>query len=149
MEEDLFEMMAGAMQVLSDAGCALVGGHSCEGAELSLGFCVTGFARPEAIMHKGGMVPGQKLVLTKPVGTGALFAANMRGKAKGRWVSAALAQMTQSNRQGAAVLQAQGASCCTDVTGFGLAGHLMEMARASEVRRAGLCCCLNPFGRTI
>jgi selenide,water dikinase len=133
VEDTLTQMMAGAMEILQDAGAALVGGHTSEGVELTLGFAINGLIDREQIMSKGGLKPGDKLIVTKPIGTGTLFAADMRHKAKGRWITAALQSMVQSNRLGAECLLAHDAHACTDVTGFGLLGHLVEMVRASEV----------------
>jgi selenide,water dikinase len=133
VEADLSAMMTGANEMLREAGCALVGGHTSEGAELSLGFAVNGLIAREKVLRKGGLVPGDVLILTKPLGTGTLLAADMRGKAKARWVMAAIEHMTTSNRRGAAILTEHGAHAATDVTGFGLLGHLVEMVRASNV----------------
>src|SRR3989304_6151741 len=133
MEEQLFQLMAGAVRVLNEAGVALVGGHTGEALELALGFAVGGLARPDQLLRKEGLRPGDRLVLTKAIGTGTLFAAEMRGKAKGRWIESAIASMLQSNAHAVAVLRAHGVSACTDVTGFGLLGHLLEMTKASRV----------------
>jgi selenide,water dikinase len=133
VEADLAAMMAGANEVLRDAGCALVGGHTSEGAELALGFSVTGLVERAAVLRKGGLRPGDALILTKPLGTGTLLAADMRLKARARWINAAIAHMTTSNRSAAAVLRRHGAHAATDVTGFGLIGHLVEMVKASSV----------------
>ena len=133
IEADLTAMMAGANEVLREAGCALVGGHTSEGAELALGFAVNGLVPAAAALRKGGLKPGDGLILTKPLGTGTLLAADMRGKAKARWVMAAIAHMVQSNRKAAEILRRHGVHAATDVTGFGLLGHLIEMVRASEV----------------
>src|SRR5436190_6419707 len=133
IEADLSTMLAGANEVLREAQCALVGGHTSEGAELSLGFAVNGLVSRGVALRKGGMRPGDALILTKPLGTGTLLAADMRGKARARWVMAAYAHMTQSNRRAAEILLEHGVHAATDVTGFGLIGHLIEMVRASDV----------------
>lgn len=133
VEADLSDLMTGANEVLREAGCALVGGHTSEGAELALGFAITGLVGREKALRKGGLVAGDVLVITKPIGTGTLLAADMRGKAKARWVMSALAHMTRSNRDGARILERHGVHAATDVTGFGLIGHLVEMVRASGV----------------
>jgi selenide,water dikinase len=193
VEESLFQMMAGACSALAESGCALVGGHSCEGTELALGFCINGAVEQDRALRKGGMTPGDCVVLTKAIGTGTLFAADMRMKAKvglydttrrhnqlhisllvsffffirvlhfpettllgtaarpthpltcqapmpqpaatshaqGAWITEAIASMCQSNREAALCLRRHGATSCTDVTGFGLLGHLQEMVQAS------------------
>lgn len=133
VEADLSQMMAGANEILHEAHCALVGGHTSEGAELSLGFAVNGLIDRDATLRKGGLRSGDALILTKPIGTGSLLAAHMRGKAKARWAMAAIAHMTQSNKSAAHVLQAHGARAATDITGFGLLGHLVEMVKAGDV----------------
>ncbi|MFO7857600.1 MAG: selenide, water dikinase SelD [Ectothiorhodospiraceae bacterium] len=135
VEDTVYQMMSGAMEILNDANCALVGGHTGEGKELALGFAVNGLVDDDldAIMRKGGMQPGDALILTKPLGTGTLFAAHAKLEARGRWIDGALASMSQSNRVGAACLHEHGATACTDVTGFGFLGHLVEMTRPSGV----------------
>ncbi|MBT3905961.1 MAG: selenide, water dikinase SelD [Rhodospirillaceae bacterium] len=133
VEDTINQLMAGAMEILADANCALVGGHTSEGAELALGFSVNGLADKSQIMRKGGMKPGDLLILTKPLGTGTLFAADMQQKAKGRWVEEALRSMVLSNRRAAECLYGNDATACTDVTGFGLLGHMVEMIKPSGV----------------
>jgi selenide,water dikinase len=133
VEESLYELLAGALATLEPTGAVLVGGHSSEGAELAFGLTVNGLVDPEHAWRKGGLQPGDALVLTKPIGTGTIFAADMRQRAKGRWVDAAIASMVLSNQAAAECLRRHGATACTDVTGFGLLGHLVEMTRASGV----------------
>jgi selenide,water dikinase len=135
VEDTVFQMMSGALAVLNDANCALVGGHTGEGQELALGFAINGLIddRVDNIMRKGGMQPGDVLVLTKPIGTGTLFAAHAQLQARGRWIDEALQSMRHSNRLAADCLHRFSASACTDLTGFGLLGHLVEMTRPSEV----------------
>ena len=133
VEHDLFHMLRGGLDVLEAAGAALVGGHSAEGTELALGFAVTGSTRPGKLLRKGGLRPGDRLILTKPLGTGVILAADARGVAPASIVEGAIATMVQSAGPAAGCLLAYRATACTDVTGFGLLGHLLEMLRASEV----------------
>ncbi|TMK02772.1 MAG: selenide, water dikinase SelD, partial [Alphaproteobacteria bacterium] len=133
VEADLSAMITGANEVLREARCALVGGHTSEGAELALGFAVNGLVPAAAALRKDGLQPGDGLILTKPLGTGTLLAADMRGRAKARWVMAAIAHMIQSNGKAAEIFRRYGVHAATDVTGFGLIGHLIEMVRASNV----------------
>ena len=134
-EDLLRQMMGGAVEVLNEAGCALVGGHTGEGRELALGFAINGLVASDlsTVLRKGGMRPGDLLLLTKPIGTGTLLVAHERLQARGDWLAAALASMTTSNRDAARCLFAHGATACTDLTGFGLLGHLVEMTRPSGV----------------
>ncbi|CAI7771245.1 unnamed protein product [Closterium sp. NIES-54] len=206
MEEELFQVMAGAIRELDAATCQLVGGHTVEGAELSLGFAVTGLADRDWLLRKAGMCEGDAIILTKPIGTGVIFAANMRCKAKvGQGVVCCLETSPESgdfradtvlpschsnfetsskqtatsvsttlnhllpkqqplhcstgpllppllpihyplstplpapplhskrHQKAAAIALQHKASAATDVTGFGLLGHLVEMTRASRV----------------
>src|SRR5260370_24797048 len=104
VEADLSARMAGANEVLRDAGCALVGGHTSEGAELALGFAVNGLVARAAALRKGGLEPGDALILTKPIGTGTLLPADMRRKAKAPWVMTPIAHMIPSNTPAAGIL---------------------------------------------
>lgn len=130
MEEDLYQLLSGAVDVLNAADTPLVGGHSAEGAELSMALTVTGTPGP-ATLTKGGGAVGDKVVLTKAIGTGVILAGSMRGLHEPDAVSACMESMDSSNQQAMAVLQAHGVKALTDVTGFGLIGHLGEMLRAS------------------
>ena len=133
MQDELAAMMRGAAEGLAEDGCALIGGHSAEGAEAALGFAVTGLVAPGRVWRKAGLRVGDALVLTKRLGGGIILAGHMRGLARAAWLQGALAQMAQSNGAAAAVLRRFEVVACTDVTGFGLGGHLGEMLRASGV----------------
>lgn len=131
VEEDLVQLLAGARAAFDQQGVALVGGHSSEGAEMAAGFFVSGLASTERVLHKAGLRIGDKLILTRPIGAGILFAALMRHRARGFAINAALSTMRETNAASSAILAAAGATAATDVTGFGLAGHLLEMLDAS------------------
>src|SRR5947209_3290127 len=132
-EETLYQALAGARAVFDAEGITLVGGHTTNGNDLSVGFAVFGTAASaDALLRIGGLSPGEKLILTKPLGTGVLFFADMRGWARGDWMEAAVASMVRSNASASRVAVQMGASACTDISGFGLAGHLGEMLRASK-----------------
>lgn len=131
-EEDLFQLLSGARAALAREGASLLGGHSSEGVEMSAGFFVSGRVEPGRVLRKSGLRPGDRLVLTRPLGTGILFAALMRGEARSFAIDEALVTMRASNAAAARVLAEHGASAMTDVTGFGLAGHLLEMLEASD-----------------
>ncbi|MEM7723888.1 MAG: selenide, water dikinase SelD [Pseudomonadota bacterium] len=127
----LREIMVAATEVFTAEGAEVVGGHSSEGSELTIGFTITGVLDGPAITLAGAK-PGDALILTKPIGTGTLLAAEMRHLADGRDVARAWDQMTTSQADAAAVL-ASVAHTMTDVTGFGLAGHLHSICTASGV----------------
>lgn len=133
MEEQLFQVVSGAVSVLQRHRASLVGGHSSEGSELAFGMVVDACVDPEKLVRKSGLRPGHVLILTKALGTGALFAAEMRRKARGRWIEGAVESMLQSNAAAAAIFSRYGVAAGTDVTGFGLMGHLVDLLRASSV----------------
>jgi selenide,water dikinase len=128
---DLTQLLAGAQTVLQTAGAALVGGHTAEGAEMSLALSVTAFALRECLRAKRAPHAGDVLILTKALGTGVLLAADMQGRSFSPWIDGALQAMREDNGCAARVLSKYTVHALTDVTGFGLAGHLGEMLEES------------------
>jgi selenide,water dikinase len=133
MRAELSAMLLGASEILRQAGCALVGGHSGEAAEPALGFSVTGLVDSGKILRKSGLQSGDQLILTKPLGTGIVLAGHMRGNARAGWLLAAIESMRTTNAAAARIGMAHRPRAGTDITGFGLAGHLQEMLEASSV----------------
>jgi len=132
LQEQLYHLLSGATKVLQAAGATLIGGHTTEGSDLAFGLTCNGVVEGDRLLRKNGLQADQTLILTKPLGTGTLFAADMQLKAKGRWIEGAIAAMLTSNAAAAHCFQQYGATACTDITGFGLLGHLVEMVRASH-----------------
>jgi len=128
----LGEILAGAAEVCAEAGCSVGGGHSVRDDEVKFGLSVTGTVHPDRILRNCTARPGDLLVLTKPLGTGALVAAMRAGELDGAEFGSLVACMTTLNRSGLRLWDA-GATACTDVTGFGLTGHALEMALGSGV----------------
>lgn len=130
--ELLYQLLAGGLAELTRAGAALWGGHTVEGPELSLGFAVAGRLDGRPALTKGNLQPGDRLILTKPVGTATLLAAHREARCEARWLDAMVSSMLDSNAGAARLAREFGASALTDVTGFGIAGHLLEMLDASR-----------------
>lgn len=130
----LAELLRGGAEVVRSAGAVLAGGHSIQDKEPKYGLCVVGFAETSRLLKKGGARPGDALYLTKPLGTGTITTALKRGLATEAELAAAVASMKTLNRAASRAALAAGASSATDVTGFGLFGHALEMADASGVR---------------
>ncbi|MFC7458797.1 selenide, water dikinase SelD [Brachybacterium sp. GCM10030267] len=126
--ELLREVLRGGLAVTQEAGVPLIGGHSVDDPEPKYGMAVTGTARPDRLLRNDAARPGRPLTLTKPIGVGLL---NNRHKATGEVSEAAVATMTELNRDAAQAALTAGAVAATDVTGFGLLGHLFKMVRAS------------------
>ncbi|MDH3743982.1 MAG: selenide, water dikinase SelD [Acidobacteriota bacterium] len=133
-EESLVQILAGARTVLDLLGVTLLGGHTLTAADALVGFHVEGIVASETeLLGIDRLEPGQELILTKALGTGVLFHADMKGMARGSWIGEALESMQRHNGVAAEAAVAHHATAATDVTGFGLAGHLAEMSRASGV----------------
>lgn len=132
-DDALKEVLRGGLSALADAGAVLAGGHTVEGQELLYGLAVTGTVHPEKIWRNAGARAGDSLVLTKPLGTGVVTTAAKAEMVDPAHLSTALRWMSTLNREAAEVLQEIGPHAVTDITGFGLAGHLAEMAEASGV----------------
>jgi selenide, water dikinase len=123
----LRQILQGGMDKLTEAGVSLVGGHSVEDKELKYGLSVTGIIHPDKILSKKGFRPGDKLILTKPLGTGIINTAIKGGLASDQIIEKVTGMMARLNRVPAEVMQGFEVHACTDVTGFGLLGHLCEM----------------------
>ncbi|EPX85348.1 NADH dehydrogenase-like protein / Selenide,water dikinase [Salipiger mucosus DSM 16094] len=138
-ERTLTEILDAASGIFRETGAEIVGGHSSMGAEMTIGFTITGLCERDPITLAGGR-PGDALILTKPLGTGVLMAAEMAGQAEGAWIAAAMDRMTAPQTDAARALR--DAHAMTDVTGFGLAGHLANICAASgtgaEIDLAGV-----------
>ena len=130
-KRELRALMQGVLQELDRADCRFLGGHSSEGAELSLGLALQGVEGEGGWIAQSGALPGDRLVLGKPIGSGVLLAATMQARLKGEWLEDLLQGMLLSNAEHAAALREASVHACTDVTGFGLFGHLLELCRAS------------------
>ncbi len=129
----LHQTVAGALSKITEAGAVLAGGHTIEDDEPKFGLAVNGLVHPERYWSNRAARPGHRLVITKPVGSGVLFNANIKGYVSAASLEACIDQLTTLNRSACEVLQAFDVSAATDVTGFGLAGHAFEMARGGGV----------------
>jgi selenide, water dikinase len=128
----LGQILRGGMSKLAEAGCVVVGGHSVRDTEMKCGYAVTGLIHPDRVYTNASARGGDRLVLTKPIGTGVITTALKQGKAREPWVKGAIESMTTLNKAAAAVIaQHGGVHAMTDVTGFGLLGHGRELAMAS------------------
>jgi selenide,water dikinase len=127
------EIMRGGADKAKEAGISVLGGHTIEDSELKYGLVVTGYAEIDQIRTNGGAKPGDDLVLTKPLGVGAISSAIQRGIASEGLIQKAATLMATLNKQAAQAVREVGVNAVTDVTGFGLLGHLLEMTQASKV----------------
>jgi selenide,water dikinase len=123
----LGQVLEGGEEICSAAGTAIVGGHSVDDPEPKYGLAVTGLVHPDRIVRKTGAAPGDVLILTKPIGTGIISSGIKEGRATTTSADEAIHWMTMLNRSAAEAMTAVGVSAATDVTGFGLIGHLLQM----------------------
>jgi selenide, water dikinase len=129
----LGEILRGGQATMNEANVIILGGHSIDDVEIKIGYSVTGIIDPSKIITNAQAKPGDSLILTKPIGTGAISTGIKKGLASERAVEASIRVMTTSAAFASSEMQKAGANACTDITGFGLLGHAFEMARASEV----------------
>lgn len=129
----LGEILRGGAEKVQESGAVLVGGHTVRDVEIKYGLSVTGVVTPSELRTNSNAKPGDAIVLTKSLGTGFVTTAHKKGTCPEETLSAATASMAQLNSIGNEAAKAHGASSSTDITGFGLAGHAMEMAEASKV----------------
>ena len=131
----LEQMLAGGLSKMVEANCTVIGGHSIRDEEIKLGYSVTGTVHPGRVLTNSGAKPGDRLIFTKAIGTGVISTAIKRGHAKESWVRGAVKAMTTLNKVAAEVVTSGGfeVHAMTDVTGFGLIGHVREVARGSGV----------------
>ncbi|HEY7936834.1 MAG TPA: selenide, water dikinase SelD [Candidatus Limnocylindrales bacterium] len=135
-QQTMIEILEGASSKVREAGGTLAGGHTIEDAEPKYGLAVIGVGHPDRLLRKGGGQPGDLLLLTKPLGTGLIVSGRRQGQpaATEATFDAAVDSMCRLNRAAADVLVAEGVQAATDITGFGLLGHGLEMARGSGTR---------------
>jgi selenide,water dikinase len=131
--EVLNEILAGGADKVAEAGAVIVGGHSVRDVEIKYGLAVTGTVHPDELITNRGARPGDRLILTKPIGSGTMTSAAKAGKIPAEDLAETIAVMIQLNAAAAEVAKAVGAHGMTDITGFGLIGHAFEMAEASGV----------------
>jgi selenide, water dikinase len=133
--EVLGQILAGGLSKMVEAGCTVVGGHSIRDEEIKFGYAVTGTVHPDKVLLNGGAKAGDLLVLTKALGTGVISTAIKKGRAQPAWIDAATKSMTTLNKLGADVASEFSGDVhgATDITGFGLVGHVREVALASNV----------------
>jgi selenide,water dikinase len=131
--EDLHGIIAGALSKITESGAVLAGGHSVEDDEPKFGLSVLGLVHPGRLWRNAGAQPGDALVLTKPLGSGVLFNANLKNWVSQPALQACVDALTQLNKGAAEAMKAFDVHAVTDITGFGLAGHALEMAKASGV----------------
>jgi selenide, water dikinase len=131
----LERILAGGLSKMIEAGCTVIGGHSIRDEETKFGYSVTGVVHPKRILANIGAKAGDSLLLTKSLGTGVISTAIKKGKAEAEWIDAAVRSMTTLNQRATEVITAGDfhVNAMTDVTGFGLIGHMREMALASKV----------------
>lgn len=132
-EEVLALTLKGGQDKINESGAVLVGGHSVEDDEFKYGLSVTGTVHPDAVLTNAGARPGDVVILTKPVGTGVMSTAIKGGLASEDNIRQAVDTMSMLNKKAAQAIEPFEVSACTDVTGFGLAGHLMEMAKGAKI----------------
>ena len=133
--EILEQILAGGLSKMMEAGCVVIGGHSVRDPEIKFGYSVTGMIHPERVWTNSGARPGDRLILTKPLGTGVISTAIKKGEAKQEWIEAATKSMTALNAKAARIAADSrfAVHAATDITGFGLIGHSREMAAGSDV----------------